>query len=339
MQQSLRPIINHIGGFLEYIEIERGLSPRTKENYKRCLKRFEEWLRFNNKQEMEPHEITPDDIWQYRVFLSRQLNKHNDLLTKATQNLYLIVLRSFLDYFLLRDITSLPSRKVTLSKDDSKGKPVKFLNIEQVKKLLDAPDITNQKGLRDKAILEILFSTGLRVSELAALNKNQFDLIWNEEDFELSIIGKGNHPRTVFFSKSAIYWLKKYLESRKDNKEPLFTNYKSSLEISDRLSTRSIERLVKKYAIELGLPNFTSPHTLRHSYATDLLSQGVDLRSIQEFLGHKNISTTQIYTHVTNKHLRDIHRQFHDGRNLDNFEKRPLSEKRPLLVKDIRSNV
>lgn len=320
MEHPSKPIIDHIKDFLEYVEIERGLSSSTKTNYQRCLKRFEEWLKINNKQEVKPHEITRDDVWQYRVYLSKCLSKHGKPILKCTQNYYLIVFRAFLNYFLARDITSLSPGKVTLSKDINREKPLKFLNLEQVKKLLNSPDTTNKKGARDRAILETLFSTGLRVSELTALNKDLFDLIWDQEDFELSVIGKGNRPRVVFFSKNALYWLKKYLETRDDSEEPLFINYNRSNQEKSRLGQRSIERLVKKYAIKSGGPLFTSPHTLRHSYATDLLSQGVDLRSIQEFLGHKNIMTTQIYTHVTNKRLRDIHRQFHGGGILENSD-------------------
>ena len=317
MQESSRPIINHIKDFLEYIQIERGLSNRTEENYQRGLRRFKDWLGANNKQEIKPHELTTDDIWQYRVYLSKCLTRYSKPLLKCTQNYYLIVLRAFLNYFLARDITSLPSGKVTLSKDINKERTLKFLNLEQIKRLLSSQDTTNLKGLRDKVILETLFSTGLRVSELAALNKDQFDLIWDQEDFELGIIGKGNRPRTVFFSKHALGWLKKYLQSRDDNQSSLFINHKSRNKNKRRLSTRSIERVVKKYVIKSGVPLFTSPHTLRHSYATDLLSRGADLRSIQELLGHKNIVTTQLYTHVTNQRLREIHRRFHSGERLD----------------------
>ncbi len=311
-----KAITDHTSDFLEYLEVERGTAESTRENYRMCLKRFTEWLKINHKEWIKPEELTKDDVWQYRLYISKFVNKNGGVLAKPTQNYHMIALRNLLDYFSLRDIPSLSSRKIALAKYSEYQKPLKFLDLEQVKKLLDTPDVTKGKGLRDKAILEILFSTGLRVSELAALDKQQFNLIRNQEDFELGIVGKGNHPRTVFFSRNATYWLKKYLESRNDGMEPLFIPYKNWVEKKDRLSRRAIQRIVKKYAMKAGLPNFISPHTLRHSYATDLLSQGVDLRSIQELLGHKNIMTTQIYTHVTNKHLRDIHRQFHGGGSL-----------------------
>ena len=215
-----------------------------------------------------------------------------------------------------KDIVSLPPEKVTLPKDADKEKTIKFLNLEQIQKLLDAPDATNPSGLRDKVILEALFSTGLRIAELIALNKEQFDFSSDKKDFELSVIGKGSRARTVYFSERALEWLKKYLNTRKDKQKALFINYRGRTKEENRLTSRSIERMMKKYSIKAGIPLFTTPHTLRHSMATDLLEQGVDLRTIQEFLGHKNIVTTQIYTHVTNKRLRDIHRQFHSGKNL-----------------------
>jgi site-specific recombinase XerD len=254
------------------------------------------------------------------VFLSREQNEKGATLSKLTQNYYLIALRALLSYFLTKDIVSVAPDKVTLPKDATKEKSVKFLTLEQVEKLLDAPKGTDPTSLRDKAILEILFSTGLRIAELVNLNREQFDSIENKEDFELGVIGKGSRPRTVYFSERALAWLKKYLRTRGDKQKALFINYRSRDQEENRLTTRSIERIIKKYAILAGVPIFTTPHTLRHSYATDLLSQGVDLRSIQEFLGHKNIVTTQIYTHVTNKRLRDIHRQFHSGKNLKSPE-------------------
>ncbi len=312
MEQDYKPIVDYIEDFLVYSKIERGIAERTIDVYETCTRGFVNWLKNNGKQEIKPNEFSKDDIWQYRLYLSKCLTKNGEPLKKNTQNHYLIVLRSFLKYFSAKDITALPCEKVSLAKDANREKPVKFLNFEQVKKLLDAPDTNTFIGLRDKVMLEILFSTGLRVSELASLNRNQFDSIQDQEDLELCIIGKGSYPRTVFFSKRAIYWLKKYLELRNDSKEPLLINFKSSIKTSERLSTRSIERIVKDYVKKSELPLFVSPHTLRHSYATDLMNQGVDLRSVQEFLGHRSIMTTQIYTHVTNIRLREIHRQCHN---------------------------
>lgn len=322
MQESHKPIIAHIRDFLEYTEIERGFSKSTQRNYQGCLKRFEKWLSSSNKEDIKPHELTIDDVWQYRVYLSKYIDRRGKLLSKCTQNYYLTTLRGLLSYFLLRDITSLPTAKVTLSKEtDRNQRRMKFLSLEQIKKLLDAPDATKRTGLRDKVILETLFSTGLRVAELAALNKKQFDSIWNQEDLELSIIGKGNHQRMIFFSKRVLVWLRRYVGVRNDSEKALFINNRKENGCGGhRLSTRSIERIIKNYAVKSGLPDFTTPHTLRHSYATDLLSQGADLRTVQELLGHRNIMTTQLYTHVTNKQLRDVHRQFHGGRSLDDLD-------------------
>ena len=235
---------------------------------------------------------------------------------KTTQSYYLIALRALLSYFSAKDVLSLPADKIALPKADKREKSLKFLNLEQIEKLLLAPDINTIIGLRDRVILETLFSTGLRIAELIALNRDQFVNIKNKKDLELAIVGKGDYPRTVYFSERALKWLKKYLETRDDKEKPLFIHYRARKDAESRLTNRSIERSVKKYAIRVGVPIFTTPHTLRHSYATDLLSQGVDLRIIQEFLGHRSITSTQIYTHVTNKRLRDIHRQFHRGKNL-----------------------
>ena len=315
MQKSKKTIIEHIKDFLDYCEVERGLSSRTQENYAHYLRKFTTWLSSKSRSGLFPHELSAQDVWDYRLYLSRHQDKGKSL-SKLTQNYYLIALRALLSYFLAKDITGLPSDKVALPKDAAKEKSVKFLNLEQIKKLLDAPDTTNPTGLRDKAILESLFSTGLRIAELTALNKEQFDSIWDKQDFELGIIGKGSRPRTVYFSERALEWLKKYLKARNDKEKALFLNYRGRTKDENRLTPRSIERIIKKYSVKAGIPLFTTPHTLRHSMATDLLEQGVDLRTIQEFLGHKNIVTTQIYTHVTNKRLRDIHRQFHSGKNL-----------------------
>ncbi|MBI1984592.1 MAG: tyrosine-type recombinase/integrase [Candidatus Wildermuthbacteria bacterium] len=342
MKKSQKPIIEYIKDFLDYCEVERGLSSKTQENYSHYLEKFKMWLASKNRLNLLPHDLTDKDVWDYRLYLSRYQQDKTGLpagrqgkgLSRLTQNYYLIALRALLSYFLVKDIASLPPDKVTLPKDANKEKTIKFLNLDQIQKLLNAPDLANPAGLRDKAILESLFSTGLRIAELVALNKEQFDSVWNKpfnktqgrQDFELGVIGKGSRPRTVYFSERALEWLKKYLQTRKDKQKALFINYKGSArrppqrrsaqEAENRLTARSIERMMKKYSIKAGIPLFTTPHTLRHSYATDLLEQGVDLRTIQEFLGHKNIVTTQIYTHVTNKRLKDIHRQYHSGNRL-----------------------
>ena len=335
MQKSNKPIMKHILDFLDYCEVEKGLADRTQENYKHYLEKFVRWLKMAKKEVLFPHELTPEDIWNYRIYLSRFQDKKGKTLKKMTQNYYLIALRAFLSYFTAKDIISLPANKIVLSKESKKEKTVKFLSLEQIEKLLLTPDIKTPIGLRNRTILETFFSTGLRIAELVALNREQFISIRttprfarrnldsslrselkDKKDLELGIIGKGGYPRTVYFSERALSWLKKYLETRKDKEKALFIHYRSKEGAASRLTARSIERIVKKYVILAGVPIFTTPHTLRHSYATDLLTQGVDLRTIQEFLGHRSIVTTQIYTHITNKRLRDIHRKFHSGRKL-----------------------
>jgi len=316
MKKSNTPIIKHIPDFLDYCEVEKGLADRTQENYQHYLQKFVLWLKKTKKETLLPHQLTSDDVWAYRLYLSRYTDKKGRPLKKVTQNYYLIALRALLSYFTTKDIVSLPSDKITLPKDARAEKMVKFLNLDQIEKLLLTPNTKTTIGLRDRAILEALFSTGLRIAELVALNQEQFTNIKDKKDLELGIIGKGSRPRTVFFSERALSWLRKYLETRKDKEKALFIHYRARKDADTRLTARSIERIIKKYAILAGVPIFTTPHTIRHSYATDLLNQGVDIRTIQEFLGHKSIITTQIYTHVTNKRLRDIHRQYHSGKNL-----------------------
>ena len=318
MNQSSTPIIKHISDFLDYLEVERGLSNNTQINYARYLKKFSLWIKMKNKENLLPHELTTDDIWNYRLYLARYIDRKNKPLSKQTQNYYLIALRSLLSYFSDKDIQSIPADKIKLPKDAQKEKSIKFLTLDQIERLLTAPTISDAQGLRDRAILETLFSTGLRVAELAALNVEQFKNLKNINDLEITIIGKGNHPRTVYFSERALSWIKKYLDTRDDDYKALFINYRSRKDSDKRLTVRSIERIVKHYSTLANVPFFTTPHTLRHSMATDLLNQGVDLRIIQEFLGHKNISTTQVYTHVTNKKLKDVHRKYHSGKDLKN---------------------
>lgn len=310
MDKSSKPLPQHLNDFLDWLDIEKGLSNKSQENYSRFLKKFLDWLKENKLDNLKPHQLSPSHIWQYRVFLARRSLSHTkEPLKKSTQNYYLIALRSFLNYFADRDIQSLPSEKIKLSKD-KRDKSVHFLNLEQVEKLVSVPNVSRKNGLRDRTILEVFFSTGLRLSELVSLDKDQVN------DSEISIVGKGGHVRTIYFSERAIDWLKKYLKTRLDNEKPLFINYRARRHASKRLSPRFIEKMIKKYALLAGLPKNTTPHVLRHSFATDLLTQGVDLRLIQEFLGHRNIVTTQVYTHVTSKHLRDIHRQFHGRKKL-----------------------
>jgi integrase/recombinase XerD len=311
MKKSQKPLVQHLGDFLDWLEIEKGLSSKTQENYSRFLKRFFDWLKLNRLEKIKPHEIKSEHIWKYRVFLSRQyFSAKKKNLKKNTQNYYLISLRSLLNYFADRDILSLPSEKIKLAKT-RKEEQVRFLDLQQLEKLFSAPDLSKNSGRRDRAILEVLFSTGMRIAELVALNRSQIKIKGQPTDIELGIIGKGSRPRTVYFSKRAVKWLKEYLQTRQDKEKPLFINYQRKKGASSRLSARSIEKMVKKYALISGLPINTTPHVMRHSFATDLLSEGVDLRTVQEFLGHKTIAATQIYTHVTSKRLKDIHRRFH----------------------------
>lgn len=319
MHKSSQPIAFHIPTFLEYCEIEKGLSPTSTRNYDNFLRTFTKWLQEVKLASLKPHELTPEHIWNYRVYLSRKKDKHGNYTKKTTQNYYLIALRNLLNYFTEKDIISLPSEKIKLPKLTDKDKAIKFLKFDQVEKLMNMPDVTDTSGLRDRAILEVLFSTGMRVSELTSLNIRSFNVEalkkGNFSDQELTITGKGGSTRTVYFSNRALKWLAQYLKTRKDMCNPLFINYKKDDEENDhRLTPRSVERAMRKYATMAGLPVEATPHTLRHSFATDLLQQGADMRSVQELLGHKNIVTTQIYTHVTNPHLRDIHKKFHSGK-------------------------
>ncbi len=317
MKHSNKPLPDHINDFLDWCEIEKGLNNKTQKNYFNFLKKFFEFLEINSLSNLKPHQLTPGHIWQYRLFLSRSRSPQTKkYLKKTTQNYYLIALRAYLNFFADRDITSLPAEKIKLGRDTNKKKSVNYLKLNQIEKLLLAPNVKTKIGIRDRAILETLFSTGLRVAELVSLNREQFMNLENKTDLELQIIGKGDKPRTVYFSERALNWVKRYLQTRRDNDKALFINYRARKSDSKRLTSRSVERLVKKYTKFAGLPLTTTPHTLRHSYATDLLEQGVDLRLIQEFLGHSNIATTQIYTHVTNKKLKDVHRKYHSGSKL-----------------------
>ena len=247
-------------------------------------------------------------VRKYRLWLNRQLSgTKQDTLKKTTQNYYLIALRGFLKYLVKREIKSLPPERIELAKVSERA--LDLISIEELKRLLEAPDTKDLKGLRDKAILELLFSTGLRVSELCALN-NDIDL--NKD--EMSVRGKGDKVRVVFLSGSSKGVIKEYLSKRRDMEEALFISLSNIKEDKrdNRLTPRSIERLVKQYAIKAGITKKVTPHIIRHSFATDLLQNGADLRSVQMMLGHSSISTTQIYTHLTDKHLKETHKKFHN---------------------------
>lgn len=313
-----KSIISYLVDFLEYSEIEKGLAPTTTQNYARFLKKFFNWLEKNNFKNLEPQDLTEDMVWKYRLWLSRLPNsvrKSSPGLHSSTQTRYLIALRALLAFFHEKNISTLPTEKVKLPKE-RKTRQIKFLELAELEKLFSCPNVKTPIGLRDRVILETLFSTGMRVAELVSLDRKHLIGAKNKTDFEMSIIGKGGYPRTVYFSERAIYWIKKYLATRQDDEKALLVRFSGPKSAPARLTTRSVESLVQKYAKMAGISVLATPHTLRHSFATDLLNQGVDLRIVQEFLGHRSIATTQIYTHVTSKRLRDVHRKFHGGKNL-----------------------
>lgn len=308
--------------FLEYIEIEKGRAVKTVINYDRYLTLF-----FTQTKIMNPKDITNEKVREFRIWLNRRpgakvktafrnLNQSapDSTLTKKTQNYYLIALRVFLKFLARRNITSLPADNIELAKVGERS--IDVISSEELKRLLNAPNQEKnlERRARDKAILELLFSTGLRVSELCSLN-NDLDL--HQDEF--SIRGKGGKVRVVFLSDEAKKAIKTYLDLRKDMSDALFVkieeeknNGKKSADPDGGLTSRSIERIIKRYAVIAGITKKVTPHVIRHCFATDLLSNGADIRSVQAMLGHANIMTTQIYTHVTDKHLRDIHKKFHN---------------------------
>ena len=296
--------------FLEYLEIEKGFSPLTISEYKHYLKRFHNWLT-GNSPAAKPGDINLELVRRYRLYLAHLRARDGLPLQRVTQSYHIVALRAFLRYLLVqRDISTLSPDKVELPKQGSRS--IAFLNPEQIKRLLNSPKIATNAGLRDRTILETLFSTGLRVSELVSLNRDQIDL----ERKEFGVKGKGNKIRVVFLSDTAAQWIERYLTSRQDNFKPLFIRHSGKVDSQNngekmRLTARSIQRIVAKYAKRSGLPIEATPHTLRHSFATDLLISGADIRSVQEMLGHESIRTTQVYTHVTNRHLKEVHKAFH----------------------------
>lgn len=291
--------------FLEYLEMEKNRSSKTLENYDRYLKKFFLWSKIK-----EVSQIDEKVIHNFRLFLNRSHNKKKSPLKKITQNYHLIAIRNFLKFLAKKDIATIQAEKVEIGKIPERE--VDFLDNSEIERLFSSIPTDTFKGLRNQAILKLLFSTGLRVSELVSINRNKINL----ESKELSVRGKGGKIRLVFISEDASLSLKKYLAKRTDVDPALFIrdqkNSKKESNSQDlRLTPRSIQRIVRSCAIRAGIVKNIHPHTLRHSFATDLLLNGADIRSVQIMLGHSSINTTQIYTHITNPHLKEIHKNFH----------------------------
>ena len=291
--------------FIEHLEVERGRSVRTTDNYRLYVERF---IEFAGNISVE--KINSELVRRYRLWLNRYKNSTDDGLSSITQAYHLIALRGFLKYLSFRDIPSLAADKIILPK--MTRKQVTFLHYDEVERMLDGIDITTEQGLRDRAIVELLFSSGLRVSELVNLNRDHV----NTKRREFMVRGKGQKDRPIFISQAAADWVEKYLDMRQDSLPALFLSYSRNTTPDTsgnfrRLTPRSIQRIVTHYARMAGITKHVSPHTMRHSFATDLLMNGADLRSVQSMLGHSNISTTQVYTHVTDEHLREVYEKFH----------------------------
>ncbi len=294
-------LVEYITDFLEYCELDRNLSPLTVKMYGYYLNSFSGWLA-GQQRNLKPSEIDEDLIREYRLYLSRYVNPVKGPLKKSTQNYFLIAIRTLLRFLNKKGVKTLAPDQIELGKN--RDRRVNFLTKEQLDKLVMTPDTSTDRGLRDRAILELLFSTGLRVAELVKLDTDKIDL----KGRELGIIGKGGRTRVVFISDRAAESLSRYLATRQDQARPLFINYRLE---EGRLTAWSVEWMVRKYAQKAKLPVRPTPHTLRHTFATDLLRNGADLRSVQELLGHKNVATTQIYTHVTNPQLKEVFEKFH----------------------------
>ncbi|MBR2659179.1 tyrosine-type recombinase/integrase [Candidatus Saccharibacteria bacterium] len=309
-------VIDLIQEFLQHIEIEMGRSLNTVRNYELYLTRFYEICSENLDHEMRPSEIDEEMLRKYRLKLNRyETDEHGSRLTATTQSYYLIALRGFLKYLARRGIKSLDPSLVDLPK--THRPQVTFLHYDEIQAMLDEIDLDTETGLRDRAIIELLFSGGLRVSELCQLNRSDINL----ERKEFVVRGKGSKDRPIFIDDSAAERIRDYLAVRHDSLPALFLNNSRNTGEAEtngdyrRLTPRSIERIISKYTRAAGITKHVTPHTLRHSFATDLLMNGADIRSVQAMLGHSNISTTQIYTHVTDPHLKDIHEKFHTETN------------------------
>lgn len=292
--------------FLEYLEIERGRSVKTVENYDRYLQRF---IAFGKVK--QPKDITETMVREFRLYLNRlpgtKAGARIESMKRRTQNYYLIALRAFLKFLRKRGVESLSPERIELAKVPERS--LDLITPTELSRLMNAPDEKTLEGKRDRAVLELLFSTGLRVSELCGLSTDDVDLTRDE----FSVRGKGEKVRVVFLSEEAKQKLRTYLAARKDLDDALFVRYgrKQNDGSDPRLSPRGVQRMIKYYAVKSGITRKVTPHVLRHSFATDLLGNGADLRSVQALLGHANIGTTQIYTHVTDAHLREVHKKFH----------------------------
>jgi site-specific recombinase XerD len=291
--------------FLEYLEIEQNRSQKTIRNYDHYLTRLSDFA-----GDIKVSDIDPELIRKWRLWLNRLGTNVSDELQKNTQNYHLIALRSFLKFCARRDIPALTADKIELAR--VVRKQVTFLTPEELDRLFAEPDISTLPGLRDRAILELLFSSGLRVSELVGLDREHI----NVKRREFMVRGKGQKDRPIFISQDAADWVQQYFDKRTDTSKVAFARYSGRKTVDTsgnfhRLTARSVQRMVAKYALLAGITKHVSPHTLRHSFATDLLMNGADLRSVQAMLGHSNISTTQIYTHVTDPHLKSVHEKFH----------------------------
>ena len=294
-----------VSQFMEYLELEQNRSAKTIENYGHYLTRLSDFA-----GDIKLTDIDVELIRKWRLWLNRLGTNTSEELSQTTQNYHLIALRSFLRFCARRGLNALAADKIELAR--TKRPQVTFLNVEEIERLAAQPDTASQNGLRDRAIIELLFSSGLRVSELVGLDRDHINL----KRREFMVRGKGQKDRPIFISAEAATWIERYLDKRQDNTKPLFIRYSGSKKVDlsgnfHRLTARSVQRLIARYARLAGITKHVSPHTLRHSFATDLLMNGGDLRSVQAMLGHSNIATTQIYTHVTDPHLKAVHEKFH----------------------------
>ena len=295
--------------FLEYLELEQNRSSKTIQNYRHYLTRLSDFA-----GEIKLKDINEELIRKWRLWLNRLGTNTSDEMAKVTQNYHLIALRSLLKFCTKRGWSVMAADKIELAR--TRRPQVTFLTAEELERLASQPDTSTINGLRDRAIIELLFSSGLRISELVNLDRDHINLARKE----FMVRGKGQKDRPVFISAEAASWIDLYLKKRQDNAKPLFIRYSGSKKVDtsgnySRLTPRSIQRIVSKCARLAGITKHVSPHTLRHSFATDLLMNGADLRSVQAMLGHSNIATTQIYTHITDPHLKEVHKKFHRAHN------------------------